>query len=149
LRGKRNANKCEGCGCIRKRQNKIISKIMNNEDKLEKFQDLLVWQKAHQLALEIYRVTRDFPKEEKFALVSQMRRAAVSVPANITEGFRKRGRKDKLNFYNIAQASLDELYYYMILSKDLGFIQDGSNLTNLIEEIARMLAGLIKSIRER
>jgi len=122
---------------------------MNNEDKLEKFQDLLVWQKAHQLALEIYRVTRDFPKEEKFALVSQMRRAAVSVPANITEGFRKRGRKDKLNFYNIAQASLDELYYYMILSKDLGFIQDGSNLTNLIEEIARMLAGLIKSIRER
>lgn len=122
---------------------------MSNEDKLEKFQDLLVWQKAHQLALGIYRVTRDFPKEEKFALVSQMRRAAVSVPANITEGFRKRGSKDKLNFYNIAQASLDELYYYIILSKDLGFIQDGSNFIHLIEEIARMLSGLIKSIKER
>lgn len=122
---------------------------MNNEDKLEKFQDLQVWQKANQLALEIYKFTKDFPKEEKYALVSQMRRAAVSVPANITEGFRKRGSKDKLNFYNIAQASLDELYYYIILSKDLGFIQDGSNFIHRIEEIARMLSGLIKSIRER
>jgi len=122
---------------------------MNNEDKLEKFQDLLVWQKAHELALEIYKFTRDFPKEEKFALVSQMRRAAVSVPANITEGFRKRGSKDKLNFYNIAQASLDELYYYIILSKDLGFILDDTDFIPRIEEIARMLSGLIKSIRER
>ena len=129
--------------------NKIISKVMNNEEKLEKFQDLLVWQKAHQLALEIYRTTRDFPKEEKFALISQMRRAAISVPANITEGFRKRGSKDKLNFYNIAQASLDELYYYIILSKDLGFIQDSTNIVHQLEEIARMLSGLIKSVKER
>jgi four helix bundle protein len=122
---------------------------MSNEDKLEKFQDLQVWKKAHQLALGIYKITKNFPQEEKFALVSQMRRAAVSVPANITEGFRKRGSKDKINFYNIAQASLDELYYYIILSKDLDFIEDGSNFIPLIEEIARMLSGLIKSIRER
>lgn len=78
-----------------------------------------------------------------------MRRAAISVPANIAEGFRKRGIKDKINFYNIAQASLDELYYYIILSKDLGFILNSSDYMNKIEEIARMLTGLIKSIKER
>jgi four helix bundle protein len=122
---------------------------LNNEDKLEKFQDLQVWQKAHQLALEIYKTTKNFPQEEKFALVSQMRRAAVSVPANATEGFRKRGSKDKPNFYNIAQASLDELYYYLILSKDLGFIQDNKDFIDRVQEIARMLAGLMKSIKER
>lgn len=114
---------------------------------MKKFEDLTVWQKAHQLVLEIYRVTKNYPQEEKFGLVSQMRRAAVSVPANITEGFRKQGIRDKINFYNIAQASLDELYYYIILSKDLGFIDNSSYLVNQIEEIERMLAGLIRSIR--
>ncbi len=116
---------------------------------IKRFEDLEVWRKAHRLALETYKITKDFPPEERFGLVSQMRRSAVSVPANITEGFRKRGSKDKINFYNIAQASLDELYYYIILSKDLDFIEDGSDFIPLVEEIARMLAGLIKSIRER
>jgi len=97
----------------------------------------------------MYRIGKDFPSEERYGLVSQMRRAAVSVPANIAEGFRKRGVKDKMNFYNIAQASLDELYYYVILSKDLGFIQDNSHFVNRIEEIARMSSGLIKSIRDK
>lgn len=116
---------------------------------IKRFEDLEVWKKAHQLALEIYKITKDFPPEEKFSLVSQMRRATVSVPANIAEGFRKRGVKDKANFYNIAQASLDELYYYIILSKDLGFIQDSTSIVHRLEEIARMLSGLIKSIKER
>jgi four helix bundle protein len=93
-----------------------------------RFQDLEVWKKAHQLVIEMYRIGKDFPPEERYGIVSQMRRATVSVPANIAEGFRKRGVKDKANFYNIAQASLDELYYYIILSKDLGFIQDGRTL---------------------
>jgi len=114
-----------------------------------RFQDLEVWKKAHRLAIEMYRIGKDFPPEERYGLVSQMRRAAISVPANITDGFRKRGLKDKMNFYNIAQASLDELYYYVILSKDLGFIQDNSDFVNRIEEISRMLAGLIKSIRDK
>lgn len=82
--------------------------------KAKSFEDLMVWQKAHQLVLEVYRITKEYPQEEKFALVSQMRRAVVSVPANIAEGFRKRGIRDKLNFYNIAQGSLDELNYYII-----------------------------------
>ena len=120
---------------------------MSIECKIKKFQDLEVWQKAHQLVLEIYRITKGYSQEERFGLVSQMRRAAVSVPANITEGFRKRGIKDKLNFYNIAQASLDELNYYVILSKDLGYIRDNGHLIRQVEEIAKMLSGLMKSIR--
>jgi four helix bundle protein len=101
------------------------------------------------MVLEIYKITKDYPSEEKFALISQMRRSAISVPANITEGFRKKSSKDKINFYNIAQASLDELYYYLILSKDLGYIKDNKNILNHLDEIARMLTGLIKSIAER
>ena len=86
--------------------------------KLEKFQDLKVWQKAHELCLNIYRLTSTFPPEEKFGLTGQMRRASVSVPANIAEGFKKRSFNDKANFYNIAQGSLEELRYYLILAAD-------------------------------
>lgn len=114
--------------------------------KAEKFEDLEVWQKAHKLVLEVYNLTRDFPTEEKFGLVSQMRRAAVSIPANIAEGFKKRTVKDKSNFYNIAQGSLEELRYYLILSKDLEYFQDNQKLINHVEEIGRMLYGLIRSI---
>lgn len=116
---------------------------------IKSFEDLEVWKKAHRMVLEIYKITKDYPSEEKFALISQMRRSAISVPANITEGFRKKSSKDKINFYNIAQASLDELYYYLILSKDLGYIKDNKNILNHLDEIARMLTGLIKSIAER
>ena len=107
--------------------------------KVEKFEDLLVWQKAHQLVLEIYTVTKRFPAEEKFGLVAQMRRAAVSVAANIVEGFRKRGKKDKVNFYNIAQGSLEELRYYVLLSRDLNYLPDISGLNASISEVGRML----------
>jgi four helix bundle protein len=75
-----------------------------------------------------------------------MRRAAVSVPANLAEGFKKRGVRDKLNFYNIAQGSLEELRYYLILSKDLGYVSDNHDMVEATEEIARMLHGLIASV---
>ncbi|MEO0083549.1 MAG: four helix bundle protein [candidate division WOR-3 bacterium] len=117
------------------------------QGRLEKFQDLSVWQKAHQLVLEIYKITRNFPNEERFCLVPQMRRAVVSVPANIAEGFKKQGKRDKVNFYNIAQGSLEELRYYLILSKDLGYINDTKKINSDIEEISKMLVGLIKSIK--
>jgi len=119
------------------------------QDKITDFRQLTVWQKAHQLVLKIYQITRQFPSEEKYGLVSQMRRGAVSVPANIAEGFQKKGVKDKLNFYNIAQASLEELKYYMILSQDLGYIKDIQSLWESAQEIARMLSGLIASIDAR
>lgn len=117
------------------------------QGRLERFEDLKVWQKAHNLVLEVYKITKNYPQEEKFGLVSQMRRAAVSVPANITEGFKKRGKKDKVNFYNIAQGSLEELRYYLMLSRDLGYIDDDVNLISNIDEISRMLHALIYAVR--
>lgn len=115
--------------------------------KIERFEDLEVWKKAHKLVLETYRVTKNFPGEERFGLIPQMRRAAISIAANVAEGFKKRTLKDKSNFYNISQGSLEELRYYFILSVDLGYSKDNKDLTYLIEEVGRMLYGLIKSIQ--
>ncbi len=114
---------------------------------IERFEQLEVWQVAHQLVLDVYRTTAHYPNEEKFGLVSQMRRAAVSVPANIAEGFKRRGLGDKTHFYNIAQSSLEELRYYFILSRDLGYALDHTALIARADSIARMLTSLIKSIR--
>jgi four helix bundle protein len=85
------------------------------------FEDVEIWQKAHEWVLAIYRFSEDFPKHELFGLSSQLRRAAVSVPANFAEGFKKIGKADKLRFYNIAQGSLEECRYYLILARDLGY----------------------------
>lgn len=120
---------------------------MRCEVKIKKFEDLTVWQKSHDLVLRIYKITKDFPNEEKFGLVSQMKRAAVSVVANIVEGFRKKSLKDKINFYNIAQGSCDELRYYVILAKDLGYLtKEEGELGTQIDEVGKMLSGLIASM---
>ncbi len=116
-------------------------------NKAERFEDLEVWQKAHVCVLDIYRISRGFPAEEKFGLISQMRRSAVSIAANIAEGFKKRGQRDKAHFYNIAQGSLEELRYYLILSKDLGYIEDHAAALSSIDEVARMLHRLITVIK--
>jgi four helix bundle protein len=107
-------------------------------DKAKTFQDLLVWQKAHSFVLGVYPYARSFPKDETYALGSQFRRAAVSIAANIAEGFRKRSDKDKLKFYNISQGSLEECRYYLLLANDLGY---GTNreLMQLLEETSRLL----------
>jgi four helix bundle protein len=118
-------------------------------EKLRDFRDLTVWQKAHQSVLGTYKMTQAFPTEERFALVSQMRRAAISIPANIAEGFKKRSQKDKANFYNIAQGSLEELRYYLILAKDLGYYENIVPLWNLCDEVGKMLNSLIKSLGGR
>src|SRR6185436_18213321 len=97
---------------------------MDNERSDKGFRKLIVWQRAHQLSFMIYKLTEKFPKSEVYGLASQLRRAAVSVPANIAEGFRKRGKPDKARFMNIAQGSLEECRYYLILAQDLGY---GSN----------------------
>jgi four helix bundle protein len=109
------------------------------------FQDLLVWQKAHALVLGIYRLTAAFPKHETFGLCSQMQRAAVSVPANIAEGFKRRGRADKARFLNIAQASLEECRYFLILAQDLGYASTDSLLV-LQDETSRFLDGYCHSL---
>lgn len=115
--------------------------------KAERFQDLEVWQKAHHLVLAVYKVTQTYPGEEKFGLVSQMRRAGVSIAANSAEGFKKRGIKDKSNFYNIAQGSLEELRYYFILSKDLDYMHSHEEIMGDVDTVGRMLHGLILALK--
>jgi len=109
------------------------------------FQDLIVWQKAHQFVLEVYSITSIFPKSELFCLTPQFRRAAISVPANIVEGFRRKGKADKTRYMNIAQASLEETRYYIILAKDLGY-GDFSQLMLKLEEVSKLLDAYSKSI---
>lgn len=109
-----------------------------NRASAKTFTDLIVWQKAHALVLAVYRLTDLFPKSELYGLTSQLRRSAVSIPANIAEGFRKRGSADKLRFYNIAQGSLEETRYYLILSGDLAYA-DTTTLQEQIAEVSRLL----------
>ena len=102
------------------------------------FKDLIVWKKAHQWVLKIYRFTSSFPTREQFGLTSQLRRAAISIPANIAEGFKRRGNPDKARFYNIAQGSIEECRYYLLLARDLGYGNAGTLEENL-EEVSRLL----------
>ena len=110
-----------------------------------KFEDLVVWQKAHQFVLSVYRLTRAFPRSETYGLTSQFRRAAVSIAANLAEGFKKRGKADKLRFYNIAQGSIEESRYYLILAKDLEY-GDVAELRQLLEEVSKLLEGYSRVI---
>jgi len=109
------------------------------------FRDLLVWQKAHEFVLSVYKFTEAFPKQETYGLALQMRRAAVSIPANIAEGFRRRGKLDKVRFMNIAEASIEECRYYLILAQDLGYGQMDS-LMNTLEDVSRLLNAYSKAI---
>jgi len=109
------------------------------------FQDLLVWRKSHAFVLEVYRFSTQFPKAEAYGLTSQIRRAAVSVPANIAEGFKRRGKAEKARFLNIAHASLEERRYYLILAKDLGYA-DPEDATAISEEVSRLLESYSSAI---
>ncbi len=109
------------------------------------FEDLIVWQKAHQFVLMVYALTEHFPKQEMFGLTSQLRRAAVSIAANIAEGFKKKGKADKARFMNIAEGSLEECRYYLILTNDLKY----GNVTDLkkqIEEVSKLINAYSKAI---
>ena len=109
------------------------------------FQDLLVWQKAHALVLAVYRFSDGFPAKEIYTLTSQLRRSAISVPANIAEGFKKKGPSDKLRFLNIAHGSLEESRYYLILARDLGY-GDSSPLLLILSEVSRLLDAYSRSL---
>jgi four helix bundle protein len=109
------------------------------------FEDLIVWQKAHQFVLKIYKFSSKFPKEENYGLTSQLRRAAISIPSNIAEGFIKRGKKDKIRFFNISQGSIEECRYYLILSNDLVY-GNSDELLSGIEDVGRLLGSYISCI---
>jgi four helix bundle protein len=109
------------------------------------FRDLIVWQKAHQFVLESYKLTERFPRNEQFCLVPQIRRAAISIPANIAEGFRKRGFLDKNRFFNTSQGSLEESRYYLILAEDLGY-GDCTSLEPLLDDVSRLLISYAQAV---
>ena len=109
------------------------------------FRDLIVWQKAHEFVLRTYDLTKQFPRDERFCLIPQMRRAAISIPANIAEGFRKRGLADKNRFFNVSQGSLEESRYYLILSEDLDY-GDCTALEPLLEDVSRLLIAYAQAV---
>jgi four helix bundle protein len=109
------------------------------------FQGLLVWRKAHELTLAVYRLTSLFPKHETFGLSLQMRRAGVSIPVNIAEGFRRRGKPETAPFLNIAEGSLDEVRYFLILANDLKYA-DAQDLLAAADEGSRLLNRYAKAI---
>jgi four helix bundle protein len=109
------------------------------------FQDLMVWQRAHQFVLSVYRSTTRFPRGEVWGLTSQLRRAAISIPVNIAEEFKNMDRSEKNRFMIIAQDSVEQCRYYLILAKDLGYT-DTSELISQLEEVNTLLDGYARSI---
>lgn len=106
-----------------------------------------MWQKAHKFVLSVYKNTATFPKEELFGLTSQFRRAAVSIAANIAEGYKKNVTKDKLRFFNMSQGSIEECRYYLILSRDLNYIET-NNLRSDLEEVSKIIESYMNAIRK-
>ena len=117
----------------------------------QSFKDIIAWQKAHSFVLQVYKATHLFPAEERFGLCSQFQRAAVSIPANIAEGYRKLSQADKLRFLNISQGSLEECRYYILLARDLNYITTDcyNELTMSIEDVSRLLNAYSKGIIEK
>lgn len=116
---------------------------------IKKFTDLDAWQKAHLLAVQIYKTTRLFPKEEMFGLTAQMRRSAVSIPSNIAEGFARMSKKEKAQFMLIAKGSLNELQSQLLISRDVNLIkkEEFAKIAKDCIEVSKLLVGLLKSIK--
>ena len=118
---------------------------------MQSFRELKVWQRSHALVLELYRLSEAFPAPERFGLVSQLRRAAVSVPTNIAEGSKRRTRQDYARFLNLAEASLAETEYLLLLCRDLGYLagEVTEPLLTEVSEISRMLHALRGKVEQR
>jgi len=120
---------------------------MENKKKIKFFTDLHTWQKGHKLILMIYEITKDFPREELFGLVSQMRRATISITSNIAEGFSRNTLKDKRQFYVMAQGSLTELQNQLIIARDVGYLsrEKFNEITEKTIVVHKLITGLRKS----
>ncbi|MFM7485350.1 MAG: four helix bundle protein [Cytophagales bacterium] len=119
---------------------------MEKREPAKSFKELIVWQKAHQLVLNVYQATKAFPKEEMYGLSSQIKRSSVSIAANIADGFKKKGIADKLKFMNTAQGSLSETEYHLLLANDLEYFNT-TKLTKDAEEAGRLLEAYMRGIR--
>jgi four helix bundle protein len=115
---------------------------------MQRFTELKVWQRGHALVLGVYRLTRGFPAAERYGLLSQLRRAALSVPTNIAEGSKRVGQQDYARFLNIAEGSLAETEYLLMVSRDLGYItsQQATAVFHDLAELARMLHALRQKV---
>ena len=117
--------------------------------KITSFTQLIVWQKGHRLVLLVYKITKKFPKDELFGLVSQLRRALISITSNIAEGFGRRSLKEKIHFYSIAAGSLTEVQNQLLIARDLGYItnQEFQVCAALSVEIAKLINALISKTK--
>ena len=123
----------------------------NQNTKISSFKDLNAWVESHKLVLSVYRATKDFSKEEMFGLTSQLRRAVISITSNIAEGFSRGYAKEKLQFYSISLGSLTEVENQIIIAKDLGYIDEKTNLViqNQIINSSKLIHGLMKTVSDR
>ncbi|MFZ5933033.1 MAG: four helix bundle protein [Patescibacteria group bacterium] len=121
------------------------------ETKIKNFTDLQTWKEAHRLAVLTYKVTKEFPKEERFSLIDQMRRCAISISSNVAEGFSRQGPKEKIQFYFMAKGSLTELQNQLLLAKDVGYLlqKDLNEISIQTVRVHKLLNGLIKSLNTR
>lgn len=112
------------------------------------FRDLIVWEKAYKLALDVYKITKIFPKDELYALTNQLRRAAISISANIAEGYERQHRKEYVQFLSIAKGSLGEVETYLMFAKDLAYFKKSEydSLEGMRQEVGKLLRGLIRSL---
>lgn len=118
---------------------------------INNFYDLDAWKKGHELVLEIYKITKDFPKEELYGIIGQLKRASSSITANIAEGFERYHYNDKIRFYYQARGSVAEVQNFLLLSKDLNFIrlEDCKFLGEKANEVRQLINGLIRSIEKQ
>jgi four helix bundle protein len=113
---------------------------------MAKYKNLIVWQKANELALKVYKITECYPKKETFGITSQLRRAALSVPLNIVEGYGRRSKTELSRYIDISRGSLAETVYLLEFSKDIGYIADTQEIETIAEEVGKLLWGFQKNL---
>lgn len=118
---------------------------------IKSFHDLEIWKLSHQLVLEVYKISKIFPKEENFRITSQLLRAAYSIPSNIAEGMGRYSRKEFVNFLTIARGSVEECKYFILLAKDLGYLSEiiFAELTLKYDSLCKMINSLINSLKRK
>lgn len=124
---------------------------MQYTGKIKSFTDLIAWKEGHKLVLMIYKSTDKFPKKEVYSLTNQMRRAAVSITSNIAEGFSRRGKKEKIQFYYLSKGSLTELQNQLIISKDIGYLskEKFNTIAEQTVQASKLISGLIKALNTK